>query len=86
MVKPHAENILATITFITVVLNRIFSQNILSKELPKGNGDVFDALCDDEFLITSGNISLDYLGGFCPFELDLNLSRWVEITAGKNIF
>ncbi|HCS4550035.1 TPA: hypothetical protein ORP28_003977 [Escherichia coli] len=86
VVKPHAENILATITFYNSSTKSYFLPRIYyPKNFQKGNGDVFDALCDDEFLITSGNISLDYLGGFCPFELDLNLSRWVEITAGKKI-
>ncbi|CAD7366431.1 Uncharacterised protein [Escherichia coli] len=34
-----------------------------------GKGDEYDAICKKPFRINSGNITLDYLGGSCPFEL-----------------
>ncbi|VCX32553.1 hypothetical protein BANRA_00842 [Escherichia coli] len=31
------------------------------------------------FRINSGNITLDYLGGSCPFEINTNPERWNTI-------
>ena len=49
-----------------------------------GKGDEYDAICKKPFRINSGNITLDYLGGSCPFEINTNPERWNTIKPGRS--
>lgn len=50
-----------------------------------GKGDEYDAICKKTFIINSGNITLDYLGGSCPFEINTNPERWNTIKPGRSM-
>ncbi|HFT0789207.1 TPA: hypothetical protein ACHT8N_004803, partial [Escherichia coli] len=61
-----------------------FSKYYLPMKVKDGKGDEYDAICKKPFRINSGNITLDYLGGSCPFEINTNPERWNTIKPGRS--
>ncbi|HFN7072233.1 TPA: hypothetical protein ACHGQO_004156, partial [Escherichia coli] len=61
-----------------------FSKHYLPMKVKDGKGDEYDAICKKPFRINSGNITLDYLGGSCPFEINTNPERWNTIKPGRS--
>ncbi|HGF2847246.1 TPA: hypothetical protein ACF6WR_004937 [Escherichia coli] len=53
---------------------------IYKKNIPYNDKD----LCDKRFLITSYDVILDYLGGWCNYGLDMSSSAWLEIPPKSN--
>ncbi|EOK4582760.1 type VI secretion system tip protein TssI/VgrG, partial [Escherichia coli] len=62
----------------------LFSKYYLPMKVKDGKGDEYDAICKKPFRINSGNITLDYLGGSCPFEINTNPERWNTIKPGRS--
>lgn len=53
---------------------------IYKKNIPYNGKD----LCDKRFLITSYDVILDYLGGWCNYGLDMSSSAWLKIPPKSN--
>lgn len=86
VVKQSVDSVLAIITFFNNSGQSYFLPKIyFPMRFDKGNGQVSDALCGKKISITTGNISLDYLNGSCPFDFDVNISRWVEIKPTESV-
>lgn len=73
VVKVVKENVVAK---VTIRNNSEESYFFSKKKLPLANG----VLCDERFLITTENIKLDYLGGWCNFGTIFYKEDWLEIS------
>lgn len=76
-VKIKGNNVIAEVKFLN---NSNKSLYIHKKNIPLSNGK----LCDNRFLITTDNIELDYLGGWCNYGAELLTHDWHEIPEKKH--
>lgn len=87
IVEQSAENVLAVVIFTNNSSQSYFlPKKYYPMRFEKWDGEMFDALCGNKISITTGDISLDYLRGSCPFDFDSDVSGWVEIKPTKRIF
>lgn len=65
----------------TVVFENNSGQSfyLYKKQIPTPDGK----LCDERFYITTGNIKLDYLGGWCNYGSTFNEQDWIEVPTGE---
>ncbi|EHG3460254.1 hypothetical protein JZC40_003991 [Salmonella enterica subsp. enterica serovar Moero] len=86
VVKQSIDSVLAVITFSNNSSQSYFLPKIYyPMRFDKDNGQVSDALCGKKISIITGDINLDYLNGSCPFDFDVDISRWTEIKPEENI-
>ncbi|ECF3155668.1 hypothetical protein ACVUCS_004492 [Salmonella enterica subsp. enterica] len=73
-ITNEKEDVIATVKFLNKSENSlyIYKKNIPSKD---------NILCDRRFLITSTNIYMDYLGGWCNYGSVFYDQDWLEIPA-----
>ncbi|MCU6174639.1 hypothetical protein [Citrobacter cronae] len=69
-------DVIATVKFLNKSKNSLY---IYKKNIPSGG----KILCDNRFLITSKNINIDYLGGWCNYGSVFYDQDWLKIPAKK---
>lgn len=76
-VKTVKKNIIATVNFYNDYDDYLY---VYKKNTPYNGKE----LCDKRFLITSYDVILDYLGGWCNYGSDMSFSAWLKIPPKGN--
>lgn len=85
-VLQRNDNVIATLIFSNKSNKTYFlPTQYYPMRFQKSNGEMYDGLCGESFIITSNDVSLDYLSGSCPFDLDVDMSGWMRIMPGKKV-
>lgn len=80
-VKQEKNNVIANVTFYNKSDRSYF---IYKRGMPSTARDIFfGVMCGSSFLITTGNVKLDYLGHSCDFGNDIQ-DWWLEIESGES--
>lgn len=75
-VTSKKKDIVATVSFFNRSNNSLY---LYKKNIPLTN----KKLCDRRFLITSENINIDYLGGWCNYGSIFHTQDWLKVPAKK---
>jgi len=78
-VKVEGKYVVAVVNFLNRSDESLY---IYKKDIPSTRGK----LCGEHFLITTDNIKLDYLGGWCDYGEKLLDQDWIEIPAKHYYF
>ncbi|VTP15509.1 hypothetical protein PUATCC27989T_03404 [Phytobacter ursingii] len=77
IIRKKNNNILATLTFTNESEQDYY---VHRRHIPsKSHHPLWGPLCSESFLITTGQIKLDYLGKGCQFDINDEENNWVKI-------
>ncbi|EBK3136936.1 hypothetical protein HGQ19_004352 [Salmonella enterica] len=86
MVRQEGETVSAHVNFINYSGDEYFLPKYYYPiTIVNGAGEKRHAMCSEKFIISSEDTALDYLSGTCPFDLSINIDRWVSIKPKSEI-